>query len=679
MTLRPRRFSRVLTAVFLLASPLLAKKDNSLERTAPVPANEPIPVIDFFRPRLLTNPELNPAGTHFAAIVSGGSDRLDLISFDLATKKIDRLTGGEDYDIGTYEWLTDQRLLFSMTKDKLYSVGLFAVELGHFSRSYVLQRNNVMIPVGFPRAKPGQVIVWIRNSAYHGGADGGVMKIDTYRTFNNSKDHGIVFDDDGLRADLVKGYPDPNGGDPAGYITDRDGELAFALTLKDGVPALHRLVKDNWVRCQIDLNENEVVGVGDQPGELLVLGARKEGKPRALYRFDSITGTLGQLVYQDEQYDFTNVRFYRHPVDNRILGAQYNRKGPESVWFEERYQQFQSTLNQTFPGEVVRILGSNRDETQFFVSVFSDVHPPAYMHVDLAQRTAKHVTDSAPWIDPARMQPMQLITYRTRDGFQIEGYVTLPAGTSKEKKAPLLVLPHGGPWVRDDWGWDAEAQFFASRGYAVFQPNYRGSTGTAWRFPEADLWAFRKMHNDVTDGVKTVLKTGLIDGDRLAIMGTSFGGYLALCGAVHEPDLYRCAITVAGVFDWELVMKSSKGSEYLRGGYGILKRHLGDPKKSKDQFEEISPIYQVSKIKIPVFVAHGTEDPVAKVSQSRNLLKQLKKFGVEYQQQIESSEGHGFHQLQHQVALYSAIEAFLAKNLAPRSIEAAALPAASTP
>lgn len=156
----------------------------------------------------------------------------------------------------------------------------------------------------------------------------------------------------------------------------------------------------------------------------------------------------------------------------------------------------------------------------------------------------------------------------------------MPAGASKEHPAPLVVLPHGGPWARDSWGFNPEVQFLASRGYAVFQPNYRGSTGYTWRFPDEDQWAFRKMHDDVTDGVKAMLTTGVIDGDRIAIMGASFGGYLAIAGAVNERNLYRCAITIAGVFDWEQVIKEAKGSEYSRAQYGILRRHLGNPKKT---------------------------------------------------------------------------------------------------
>ncbi len=679
--MNPDRLRRGVVALITsaaLVAPAFAKKEDPLDRMTPVPADQAIPVVDFFRPRLFTNPELNPAGTHFAAIVSTESDRRDLMAFDLETKKSERLTAGGNFDINEYEWLNDRRLLFSITKDKLYSTGLFAVETGRFTQSYPLQRYNVVIPVGFPKDQPLQAILWIKNSAYDLGDDGGVVKIDTRRTFE-SKDAAIfVSGDDGIRADIVESYPSPKGGATLSYIADKRGELAFAVTAKDGRTALHRLVDKKWERSPVDMDEMPVVGVGDEPGELLTLGPKEEGKPRALHRLNAVTGERGEMLFQDERYDFAGVRIYRHPVDNRILGVQYQRKGPASVWFDEGYRRIQAAMERAFPGEVVRILGSDRAEKQFFMSVSSDVRPEAYFHVKLETKRFVPIANVAPWIDPKRMRPMQLITYKARDGKDIEGYVTLPEGASKENKVPLVVLPHGGPWVRDNWGWDARVQFLASRGYAVFQPNYRGSTGSAWRFPEGDLWAFRKMQDDVTDGVKAVIKTRLIDADRIAIMGGSFGGYLALSGAAHEPEMYRCAITIAGVFDWERVMKDARGSEYFRGRYGALRRHLGDPAKRKEAFEEISPIKHVNKVKIPVFVAHGTDDMNAMVGRSRALIEELKEHGVPYEKQIERGEGHGFRKIDNQVELYTAIEAFLAKHLAPRAEAAGSEPASPT-
>jgi len=304
----------------------------------------------------------------------------------------------------------------------------------------------------------------------------------------------------------------------------------------------------------------------------------------------------------------------------------------------------------------------------------------AYFMIDTEKGAISPVVpNAAPWLDPERLRPMTFLSYKNRDGVAIDGYLTLPDGASKEHPVPLVVLAHGGPWARDSWGCNGEVQFLASRGYAVFQPNYRGSSGTQWRFPESDLWAFRKMHDDVTDGVQKLIKTGLVDPDRIAIMGASFGGYLAVSGVAHESGLYRCAVAISGVFDWEQMISDLKEAEsdgYSRGSSGLVRRFLGDPKSNQEHFDEISPIHFAAQIKVPVYVAHGKSDKTASVEQSQRLVAELKKNGVPYQAYFQRDEAHGMAKFEHRVRLYTEIEAFLAKNLAPRaSAPAAAAPA----
>lgn len=665
MTLRA--FWACLFVVFLgggYSLGLAQGKSDALSRVEPVPDNAPIPVVDFFRPRLFSAPKLNPTGTHFAAIVSTGDDRADLLAFDLSTRKSERLTGGANLDIPYFEWLGERRLLFGVIKDKLYSQGLFAVELGRFSRAYVLQNYSVAIPVGFPRSHPLQVILWMKQSAFAEGRDAGVFKIDTRRSLSADLSLTFAGAESGIRADVVETYPRIRGaGDVVGYLSDREGQLAYAFSVKSGVYSLHTYAEKKWAISPIDLDQTTVVDVAEKRGDLLVLGPRISDKPRALHLMNAETATLGALILDDEEYDLGDVRFYRHPFDNRILGAQYTRKGEYTIWFDEGYHQLQVGLEKAIPGKLIRILGSDKAEQNFFVSAASDTQPVTYYHFNVQKNALAMVANVAPWIDSKRMSPMQPVSYTSRDGKRIEGYLTLTPGTTKARRAPLVVLPHGGPWVRDEWEWNAEVQFLASRGYAVFQPNYRGSIGSTWRFPADDQWAFRKMHEDVTDGVKAVLASGLLDPDRVAIMGSSFGGYLAISGVAYENDLYRCAITIAGIFDWERVIKQARGSEYARGHYGVLQRYLGDPKSQQEKFDEISPIKAVSKIKVPVYVAHGKEDPIASVAQSRQLISELKKYEIPFEQQIESAEGHGFRKIDHAVALYTAVEAFLAKHL----------------
>jgi dipeptidyl aminopeptidase/acylaminoacyl peptidase len=354
----------------------------------------------------------------------------------------------------------------------------------------------------------------------------------------------------------------------------------------------------------------------------------------------------------------------------------FERDGPNMVWFTKQYRHLQTMLEGYFPGLVVRILGSDQAEKVFLVATFSDRQATRYYMVDLAKRTFGLFKDSQPWIDPTRMQPVNIIKFKTRDGRQLDAYLTLPAGASKEHPPALVVLPHGGPWVRDSWGFHArnEAQFLASRGYAVLQPNYRGSEGYDWMFSPEDRWDFRKMHDDVTDATKAMIESKLIDGSRVAIMGASFGGYLAISGVVNEPDLYRCAVTIAGVFDWADMIKDRKFDQFDNPSYGRLLRKLGDPAGQPEKFDAIAPGRHVDRIRVPVFVSHGRDDPVADISQSKHLVSELEKHHVPYESLLVSEEGHGMGHLKNEVELYTRIEAFLAKYLAPATAVPAGAP-----
>ena len=654
-----------------MVSAAFAADKLDLERTAPVPASEPIPLMDFFRPPLLQQPALNPSGTHIAAVVTVGDDRHQLLVYDLKTQKIEQV-GGVGEDVYQVNWLNDRRLVFSLALQKLYGIGLFAADVGSLTRTGPLLQYCGSSLIAVPPQNRLHPLVWIRYDSLVAHRDLGVATIDAglnYGRAVNLVATGIGPDDvrDAAACNdkhIVDTFPVPDLGLTYSYLADREGKLAFAFTSDDGALAMHQLVNHKWVKCPVDLESIDVVGCGDQPGQVVVIGPRQVGKPRALQLMDAATGQLGDVLLQDQAYDFDGW-LYRRPATREIVGAVYERNGPRVTWFTEEYHNLQKILDGYFPGLVVRIIGSDEAENLFLVYTFSDRQPASYYWIDLQQRKVGLFKNSAPWIDPKRMQPMTPLKFKTRDGRQLDAYLTLPAGATKKDPPPLVVLAHGGPWMRDTWGFDVEVQFLASRGYAVLQPNYRGSSGYDWMFPQEDQWDFRKMHDDVTDATKAVIASGLIDGGRVAIMGGSFGGYLAISGVVNEPALYRCAITEAGVFDWARQIKDKKYNQYDNPTFGRMMKKLGNPGEQREKFDAISPGRHVDQIRVPVFVAGGTEDQTVEIEQSRALISALAKYHVPYEALLVREEGHGMSQLEDRVKLYTRIEAFLAKYLAP--------------
>ncbi|MDI1319013.1 MAG: S9 family peptidase, partial [bacterium] len=333
------------------------------------------------------------------------------------------------------------------------------------------------------------------------------------------------------------------------------------------------------------------------------------------------------------------------------------------IWFQPEEESLQLSIDSVLPADHINtIVSRSRDGNKILLISSSDRHPGALYLLDRTNAKLKALAQLAPWLPEKLMAPVRLMTYRTRDGLKLDGYVTLPLNHDEARPGPMIVLPHGGPWVRDSWGYDAQSQFFASRGYIVFQPNYRGSAGYSPEISKAQQFEFRKMHDDVTDGVRALVAAKIADPAHLAIIGSSFGGYLALCGAAYEPGLYRCAVTIAGVFDWETVMKQDRQNENdFR--YAWLRRNIGDPKQQREKFEAMSPYHAVAQIKAPVFVIHGKEDTNADTDQSRRLTKALKQAGVPYEAWFIPDEAHGLAEMKHRVELFTRIEAFLQKNL----------------
>lgn len=647
----------------LLVSPGFSAETNPAPapvRVASSPAE--LTVEDFFRPPAVVSARLNPSGTHLAMMVAEPeTDSTGLRILDLTTKRAVGMTGTKVYDIRDLHWVGDERVVFTVTRDNMYATGLLSAPRDLSRPPNMLNERDAVQVIGSPEARPDHLLVWVRQSARNEGRPGSLVEINVRRRANR----GFDADFSQVRSTV----PDPPGDGVRGWMTDLTGDVRYAVTHQDGRHSLYRREANNktWTHVSLNLDETHPFAVDANPDVLLVARLTPAGL-RELVRLNTRDGTAGPVLHTDEKYDFSSGRLNFSEDRKELLSLRYPRQAPVQVAFTPEESRLLRSIDAALPPERINLIMSrSRDGHQLLVRSLSDRHPGTlYLFTYDSQKpslTFNTVANLAPWLPEALLGSVRLMTYKARDGLQLDAYVTLPLGHTAGKPGPMIVLPHGGPWVRDIWGFDAESQFFASRGYVVFRPNYRGSSGYHADISLKPRMEFRKMHDDVTDGVHTLIKAGIVDPARLAIIGGSFGGYLAICGAAFEPDLYKCAVTFAGVFDWDRAMREARRNDPDSYRYELLLRNLGDPKVQQQKFEAMSPLQSAEQIKIPVFIAHGGDDRVAYSSQSHRLARILKKSGTPHETMFEIEEGHGFYTLKNRVELYQRIEAFLKKNL----------------
>jgi len=635
----------------LVSSALVATTYDDLKRMEPVPDGTPIPIVDFVRPNLLDAVQLNHTGTRIGALVPASDDHTSLLTYDLVDQTVDGVSAPPgDRDIASFTWLDGDRLGYITSEKKIVGRGLSISTAGSLA---VAEPVDVLTP--------GGTIQIIANTPddrtqFLVNLKGPTLRYD-HPEIINAANHGVL----SIRYPELK----TDHGFNTYFWHDKMGKLEYGVTQEDGIPALSVVSGDNWVKCPEDLDQVDLIDSGDNPGEIVVLGQRDGTGPRPLEFMDAVSGKPGDVILQDKGYDFDGWLF-RDPLSHDIVGASYDRAAPRIIWFTEPYRNLQATLDKLFPNQVVRIQPEGMDDAGkiVLVSSFSDRQPVSYSWVDLEKHKSGLIKNVAPWIDPKRMQPMGIIKYTTAEGRQMDAYITLPAGASKKNPPPVVVIPHGNSGGRWVWGFNPEVQFYASRGYAVLQPNYRGSAGYTWMFPEEEDWDFRKMSDDVAAATRKAIAMGLVDGNRVAIVGQDFGGYLAVAGTAFEPGLYKCAIATSPMyFDWGRYIKEDKYQQFSNITYSRYLYKLGDPAKNPDRYNSMSPLQHAGDIHAALMITWGEYDDPEMISEAKDMASAVQHNGVQVETDSYLDESWGVRHLDHKIDLYQHIEAFLAKNL----------------
>ncbi len=370
-------------------------------------------------------------------------------------------------------------------------------------------------------------------------------------------------------------------------------------------------------------------------------------------------------IYGNPEYDVDGVDF--SAKRKVLLSALFTSWKAEQHFLDKEAEADYNKMKEKFKGYEVAIYGNNNDEDKFIVWTGNDKLPSKFYFYDKKTGETKYLATGRPWLKEEDMATMKPIEYKSRDGLTIHGYLTLPKGY-EAKNLPVIVNPHGGPWARDQWGFNNEGQFLANRGYAVLQMNFRGSTGYGKEFwlKGSKEWG-KKMQDDITDGVNWLIKEGIADPKRVAIYGGSYGGYATLAGVTFTPDLYACAVDYVGVSNMFTFMNTIP--PYWEPFKKQMYELVGDPAKDSALLAEASPALHVGNIKAPLFIAQGANDPRVNKAESDQVVEALKKRGVQVEYMVKNDEGHGFANENNRIDFYKAMEKFFDKYLSGKPVE----------
>jgi len=471
-----------------------------------------------------------------------------------------------------------------------------------------------------------------------------------------------------------------NPGKVTGWLCDGAGRIRVGVE-REG--KMNRIIyrnsdTDQWhVAAGLDYASRAVDPIYlNADGTLLYLSLVTPEGNWGVYTYDLAKQKMGDLILSHGRYDilpydssvsvdgFALERVVISKKTREVLGIQYVTDMPKVIWFDPTFAQVQAALDQNLAGKINTIVDFSDNLQRLVVLSWAANDIGTYYVFDLAKRQLTPLFKRSPWIKPEQMAEMKPISYKSRDGLTIHGYLTLPRGADPKQKLPLVVYPHGGPFVRDSYDFDYDVQFLANRGYAVLQMNYRGSPGFGESFLKKGMKHIgRGIQDDIEDGARWAIAQGIADPGRIAIMGWSFGGYSAAIQPMRAPDLYRCAIDLAGVTDWKGQLKY--WYEVDKKGREVNADYLGDFEADAAELDDISPINHVDKLRVPMLLAYGKNDNTVHFEQFTRFKDALDKAHKPIEV-LTRNEPHGFYETKNRAALYTAIEAFLAKNMGPK-------------
>ena len=635
----------------------------------------PPPAEAFASLPAISDVALSPSGSLLAWADRSGSEEIVVI-FDLAAGKIrHKIAIGKDVKLRAINWADDQVALVDLSqteKRKSRDEDRFRFE---YYRTLAIDvdsgKGNVLLMTrgaqqlvtsatleAFRTDKPKTVIM----STLDYSQNAARSEMDT-RLAGHREDSGWVAKLFEVDTTSGKGKPIETGSQfTQQWVVDSSGHCVARSEWNPKSSTYRVLAKKGagWseIYSRRDGATLDLAGVTDDGVSVAAIGPNETGR-RILYGLP-LDGSGAKVLFEDEKYDVTAVdrdRFTRTPVGVWLGGAKQ-----EYHWFDQKARARADSVARAFKGLDVQVYGRSQDSKRVLAKVDSPSRPTTFYLVDFNKHTADIVGEQYPALAAAELGEVRAISYTARDGTTIPAYLTLPPGTTG-KKLPMVVLPHGGPQAHDDFAFDWWAQFLATRGYAVLQPQFRGSTGYGDAFQSAGYrqWG-GLMQDDVSDGVGALVREGVADPGRICIVGASYGGYVALAGAAFTPELYRCAVSVSGVADIPAMLGADKdrwGNE--DPDYLDEVRTIGSP--LDQNVVDRSPVHAAEKVRAPILLIHGEDDTVVPMAQSESMARALDRARKQYSFVQLKGEDHWMSRAETRLQIMKEIEKFLAANL----------------
>jgi dipeptidyl aminopeptidase/acylaminoacyl peptidase len=594
---------------------------------------------DFFRKPDKVLVRLSPGGGYLA-YMGPYERRLNVFVKELKSGETRRLTEATERDIAGYAWVSDERLIYVQDRGGDENFRLYAVSRDGSNPLDLTPFDGVKCSIVDDLEDNDDEILFQMNKRKR-------EIFDVYRLDVHTGEMRLIAE---------------NPGNIQHWITDHEGRLRLAVTT-DGVHSsilFRNQESEDWQNvATYDFKEaaHPLLFSFDDSG--IYVSSNVGRDKAAIFAYDLETGKEQRLLYEHPDVDVSELLYSKKR--KLLTGVSFETSRTGYRFFDEERQRIQTFLDERLAGYENRLVSNSKDETQFVVFSGSDRSMGTYYLLDVGPLRLTELFQVSPWLEEDQMATMQPIEYESRDGLRVQGYLTLPRGV-EPRKLPTIVHPHGGPWARDSWGFNPEIQFLASRGYAVLQVNFRGSTGFGRKFMEASFgqWGLA-MQDDITDGVQWAIEQGFADPRRVAIYGGSYGGYATLAGMTKTPGLYACGISYVGVsnlFTWIAAIPP-----YWKPYLEMMYEMVGHPERDEQRFRETSPLFHADRIAAPLFVAQGANDPRVRKEESDQIVDALRKRDVQVEYMVKDNEGHGFQNEENRFDFYRAMEGFLARHL----------------